>query len=145
MTASSNLAPMARGPLPSETGTLIIGGGILGLSLAYHLARLGERDVTVVEQRFLTYGASGRNGGGVRMQWSTSTNIELMRESIDLCKHFASELGVNIWLRQGGYLFLAQTESEREKMERNVALQNSARRAHPDADARRGARYRRRA
>lgn len=116
--------PMARGRLAAETDVLIIGGGILGLSLAYHLARLGARDVTVIEQRYLTYGASGRNGGGVRMQWSTATNIELMQESIDLCKRFVTDLGVNVWLRQGGYLFLAQTEGEREKMERNVALQN---------------------
>jgi sarcosine oxidase subunit beta len=47
-----------------------------------------------------------------------------MRESIDLCKHFAQEIGVNVWFRQGGYLFLARRKDEREKMERNVALQN---------------------
>lgn len=122
MTHDLGFAPGA--PLPSETDILIIGGGILGLSLAYNLATLGERNVTVVEQRYLTYGASGRNGGGVRMQWSTATNIELMQESIDLCKHFVSDLGVNVWLRQGGYLFLAQNQSEQEKMARNVELQN---------------------
>jgi sarcosine oxidase subunit beta len=78
----------------------------------------------VLERDYLASGASGRNGGGIRMQWSTETNIALMRESVELCKAFAGELGVNVWLRQGGYLFLAQTEAERARMERNVALQN---------------------
>ncbi len=109
--------------LPAETETLIIGGGIMGLGIAYHLAARGRSDVTVIERSYLSGGASGRNGGGVRMQWSTEMNIRLMQESIELCRHFAGEIGVNIWLRQGGYLFIARTEAERARMEKNVALQ----------------------
>ena len=45
---------------------VIIGGGVIGLSLAYHLARLGLTDVVVLEQGYLCFGASGRNGGGIR-------------------------------------------------------------------------------
>jgi sarcosine oxidase subunit beta len=102
----------------------IVGGGVMGLSIAYQLAKRGLTDVVVLERGYLAQGASGRNGGGVRMQWSTELNVRLMRESIDLCKHFAQEIGVNVWFRQGGYLFLARREHEREKMEKNVALQN---------------------
>jgi sarcosine oxidase subunit beta len=112
------------GPPKERCEIAIIGGGVMGLSIAYQLAKRGLTDVVVLERGYLAQGASGRNGGGVRMQWSTELNVRLMRESIDLCKHFAQEIGVNVWFRQGGYLFLARRKEEREKMERNVALQN---------------------
>jgi sarcosine oxidase subunit beta len=102
----------------------IIGGGVIGLAIAYNLAVRGLCDVVVLEASYLAYGASGRNGGGIRQQWSTATNIQLMQESLALCKRFARDLGVNIWLRQGGYLFLAQTQAEVARLERNIQLQN---------------------
>ena len=111
--------------IPSKASVVIIGGGIMGLALAYNLAKKGQRDVLVLEKGYLCAGASGRNGGGVRMQWSTRTNIELARRSIDLCKVFARDLGVNIWLRQGGYLFLVRTAEGAKRLEQNVRLQNS--------------------
>jgi sarcosine oxidase subunit beta len=116
--------PAAAQTLAAEAETVIIGGGIMGLGIAYELARRGRSDVHVLEQEYLTSGASGRNGGGVRMQWSTEMNIQLMQESVDICRGFASELHINVWLRQGGYLFLIRGESERAQLERNVALQN---------------------
>ena len=116
--------PLCHGPMRPETDVLIVGAGIMGLAIAYHLARLGVRDVVVVERDYLGSGASGRNGGGIRMQWASETNIRLMLESVELCRGFAQELGVNVWLRQGGYLFLARRDEERTRMERNVALQN---------------------
>ena len=112
------------GPVKPECDVAIVGGGVMGLGIAYQLARRGLTDVVVLERGYLAQGASGRNGGGVRMQWSTATNIELMQESIELCRRFAQEIDVNIWFRQGGYLFLARSESERARMEKNVALQN---------------------
>ena len=61
----------------------------MGLSIAYHLARRGLDDVVVLERGYLAEGASGRNGGGVRQQWSTEINIRLMQESVELCRRFA--------------------------------------------------------
>jgi sarcosine oxidase subunit beta len=102
----------------------IVGGGVVGLAIAYNLSIRGLRDVVVLEGSYLAAGASGRNGGGIRQQWSTSLNVELMRESLALCKRFARELGVNVWLRQGGYLFLSQSADETARLQRNVALHN---------------------
>ena len=90
-------------PLPAQCEIAIIGGGIMGLSLAYNLTQAGLRDVVVLERGYIAQGASGRNGGGVRQQWSTEINIRLMQASVELCKRFAVELGVNVWFRQGGY------------------------------------------
>lgn len=113
-----------RGPLPERAEIAIIGGGVIGLSIAYHLAKAGLKDVVVIERGYLAEGASGRNGGGVRQQWSTELNIRLMQESVELCRRFAVELGVNVWFRQGGYLFLARNAREVERLSRNIDLQN---------------------
>ena len=105
---------------------VVVGAGIMGLSVAYHLAKEhGISRVSVVDQSYLCGGASGRNGGGVRAQWSTEKNVRLMQESLELCRHFAREHRINTWFRQGGYLFLARSEQTRELLEQSVELQRS--------------------
>jgi sarcosine oxidase subunit beta len=104
---------------------VIVGAGIMGLAIAYHLAREGMTGVTVVDRGYLCGGASGRNGGGVRAQWSTEANVRLMQESIRLCREFAGTMKINIWFRQGGYLFVARTAKVRAQLEASVALQNA--------------------
>ena len=102
--------PEPRGDaLPAEADVAIVGAGVMGLALAYNLALLGQKRVVVLDAHYLAWGASGRNGGGVRQQWSTEMNIRLMQESVELCAGFAREMGINVWMRQGGYLFLART------------------------------------
>ncbi len=109
-------------PLPARADVVVVGGGIFGLALAYELGRRGVRDVLVLEAAYLNAGASGRNGGGVRAQWSTPTMIRLARRSLALCDRFAVEMGVNVWFRRGGYLFLAPTKEQVARIERNAAL-----------------------
>ena len=107
------------GPLPASAEIVIIGGGVIGLAIAYYLAKRGLEDVVVVERGYLAEGASGRNGGGgVRQQWSTELNIRLMQESVELCRRFAVDLGVNVWFRQGGYLFLARNAEEVARLDK---------------------------
>ena len=103
---------------------VIIGAGIMGLATAYNLARRGVTDVLVIDQGYLCGGASGRNGGGVRAQFSTEENISLMRESIAICRDFAAEMKINVWFRQGGYLFITRSEEKARALEASVALQN---------------------
>lgn len=112
------------GPVPARAKVVIIGGGVLGLALAHNLGLRGERDVVVLEQGYLCSGASGRNGGGVRMQWGTASNIQLAKRSIELMRQFARDLGINVWLRQGGYLFLAKSRAIAERLEASARLHN---------------------
>ena len=97
----------------------------MGLSIAYHLAKRGVTDVVVVEKSYLCGGASGRNGGGVRAQWSSEANVRLMQESIQICSDFASEMKINVWFRQGGYLFVVRSDEKRKALESSVVLQQS--------------------
>jgi heterotetrameric sarcosine oxidase beta subunit len=109
-------------PLPARADVVIVGGGILGLSLAHELAARGTTDVLVLDQAYLNAGASGRNGGGVRAQWSTPIMIRLARRSLERCRTFAVEMGINVWFRPGGYLFLAPTPEQVARLERNARL-----------------------
>jgi sarcosine oxidase subunit beta len=103
---------------------VIVGGGCMGASVAYHLARLGMTDVVLVErEQMLGTGSTGRNAGGVRHQFSNEANIRLSIESIALLERFADEVGQSIDFHQDGYLFLLSKDSSVETFRRNVALQ----------------------
>ena len=116
----------ASEPLPDAVDVAIVGAGIMGLALAYHLARRARGlKIAVIERSYLVSGASGRNGGGLRMQWGDAGNVRLMMESIDECKGLAQELGINLWFRQGGYLFLARSEAGEQRLVRNAELHAS--------------------
>lgn len=108
--------------LPESLDVAIVGGGIMGLSTAYHLSREAKLKVAVIERSYLVSGASGRNGGGLRMQWGDAGNVALMMESIEMCRGLAQELGINLWFRQGGYLFLARTAAGEARLQRNAEL-----------------------
>ena len=110
--------------MEAHADVVVIGAGIMGLAIAYHLARAGTTRVVVLDKSYLCGGASGRNGGGVRAQWSSEANIRLMQESIRMCREFATEMKINVWFRQGGYLFLVRSEERRRSLEASVKLQN---------------------
>lgn len=104
---------------------VVVGAGIVGLMTAHHLVKRGVEDVVVVDRApSLLLGASGRNGGGIRAQWTTVENIELARQSIGQFKALASEVGQHTWFRQGGYLFLARSESQLEQLRKAAEFQN---------------------
>jgi sarcosine oxidase subunit beta len=109
----------------SDADVVVIGAGIMGLSIAYHLAAdHGLKRVIVLDSGYLCGGASGRNGGGVRAQWSSELNIRLMRESLGLFQQFAERHQINTWFRAGGYLFLARSDVAASELAKNVELQN---------------------
>src|SRR5438093_11876230 len=103
---------------------VIVGGGCMGASVAYHLARLGVTDVVLVErEQMLGTGSTGRNAGGVRHQFSNEANIRLSIESIALLEHFNDRVGHAIDFHQDGYLFLLSSAESVETFRANVALQ----------------------
>ena len=105
---------------------VIVGGGCMGASVAYHLTRRGVTDIVLVErEQMLGTGSTGRNAGGVRHQFSNAANIRLSIESIAFLEHFADEVGHPVDLHQDGYLFLLSSPSSVETFRRNVALQRS--------------------
>jgi sarcosine oxidase subunit beta len=86
---------------------VVIGGGCMGTSVAWHLARRGIGRVVLVErENVLGAGSTGRNAGGVRHQFSHEANVRLSQESIAVLARFADEVGDDVDFWQDGYLFL---------------------------------------
>lgn len=104
---------------------VIIGGGVIGCSIAYNLAKLGTEDIVLLEKNTLASGSTGRCGAGIRQQFGTEMNCILARESIKIFENLSEELDYDIELNQGGYLILAYTEREVNQFKKNVALQQS--------------------
>jgi sarcosine oxidase subunit beta len=103
---------------------VIIGGGCMGASVAFHLARRGVTNVVVVERdAMLGTGSTGRNAGGVRHQFSNQANIQLSIESIAMLRHFREEVGYEIDFHQDGYLFLLSSDESVAAFKRNVEIQ----------------------
>jgi sarcosine oxidase subunit beta len=115
---------MPAADVPAAASVVVIGGGVMGLSAAYHLARSGVRDVVLVEKGELGSGSTCKAAGGVRAQFSDAVNIELGRRSLQTFENFREELGQEIDLHQVGYLFLLDRPEHVEAFEKNVALQN---------------------
>ncbi|MGH8546391.1 MAG: NAD(P)/FAD-dependent oxidoreductase, partial [Gammaproteobacteria bacterium] len=103
---------------------MIIGGGCMGTSVAFHLTRRGVKNVVLVEREaFLGAGSTGRNAGGVRHQFSQEANIRLSIESIRTLERFQEEVGYGIDFHQDGYLFLLSKRQSVSAFRHNVAQQ----------------------
>lgn len=104
---------------------VIVGGGVIGCSIAYHLAERGAKGVLLLERAVLGSGATGACAGGIRQQFSTEVNIRLSQESLEAFKTFPERMGVEIAFRQVGYLFLLTSPEELEAFQKHVVLQQS--------------------
>lgn len=112
--------------LPKTASIVIIGGGVMGASTAYHLAARGVKDIVLLDrEEFFGLGATGRCAGGVRYQFATEVNIRLSLESLPMLESFKDELDQEVDFRHCGYLFLLNNEKDVSAFERNVELQNS--------------------
>jgi sarcosine oxidase subunit beta len=101
----------------------IVGAGIIGLFCAYFLAQRGLR-VVVLERKTPGAGSSTRNGGGVRSQWGTATNIQLSVLSEPYWAEFEERFDADVGLNRIGYLFLAADTNGLHELQRNVELQH---------------------
>jgi sarcosine oxidase subunit beta len=112
--------------MTATADVVIVGGGIMGASVAYHLARHHVRNVVVLEAGEMPgLGSTGLNAGGVRHQFSTRVNIELSKLSISMMARFDVEMDQEVSLRRCGYLFLLDDPADLDRFRDNVVLQNS--------------------
>lgn len=110
-------------PLPDCASVVIVGGGVIGTSAAFHLAEAGV-DVVLLERAQLGSGSTCRAAGGVRAQFSDALNIEIAQRSLRAFRGFARRPGWEIDFKQVGYLFVLSEEPDVAVFERNVQLQN---------------------
>jgi len=101
----------------------IIGGGVVGLSIAYHLAARGCHDVCVLERGQIGQGATAKATGGIRQQFSREINIRLSQESLKRFERFEEEMGCSADFRQVGYLFLASSAEDWAWLQEAASLQ----------------------
>ena len=102
---------------------VIVGGGIIGASIACHLALKGVKGVLLLEKGMLGEGSTAKCVGGIRTQFSTEINIRFSLESLETWDHFEEMTGVGLGFKKVGYLFLATTTEEWMVFQANARLQ----------------------
>jgi sarcosine oxidase subunit beta len=103
---------------------VIIGGGIIGVSIAYYLGKMGAKNVVVFEKDLIGMGSTGLCAGGIRRQWSTEVNMHFALKAFEVFQNFEEEFEASPEFHQIGYLFLARDEEELETFKKNIELQN---------------------
>jgi sarcosine oxidase, subunit beta len=101
----------------------IIGGGVIGVSIAYHLASSGYRDVVVLERERLGEGSTSKATGGIRQQFTSPANALLSREAVAYFRHFEELVGEPFAFRQHGYLFVTTSEEVLAQARDGVEMQ----------------------
>jgi sarcosine oxidase subunit beta len=113
------------GDLPERASVVIVGGGVMGTSIAFHLAEAGVDGVLLLERDTLAAGSTSKAAGGVRAQFSDPLNIAMGARGLEAFEDFARRPGQDIDLHRVGYLFLLTTSDDVASFEQDVALQNS--------------------
>jgi sarcosine oxidase subunit beta len=121
---SSSSTASAFRTVPPAADVVIIGGGVMGAGIAFHLAEAGVNDIVVVERGDLGCGSSGKPIGGVRAQFSDPLNIELGSRSLRAYRNFPQRPGADIRLDSVGYLFLLTDDRQAADFETSVRIQN---------------------
>ena len=110
-------------PVPKRAEVVVVGGGAVGTSIAFHLAEAGV-DVCLLERDSLSSGSTSRAAGGVRTQFSDPLNIAIGKRAVEAFSDFGNRPGGDIDFRQVGYLFLLDREEDVAIFEQGVAVQN---------------------
>lgn len=106
-----------------SAAVVIVGGGVIGASVAYHLAVRGVTDVLVVERNALGSGSTGRSAGGIRQQFSTEVNCRLSMLSVEKLLRFEQDTGWDPSFHQVGYLFLLTRPEDWALFQSTVGMQ----------------------
>jgi sarcosine oxidase subunit beta len=119
------MTPPSGSEVPPSANVVVIGGGVMGASIAFHLAEAGVPDVLLLERGDLAGGSTSKAAGGVRAQFSDPVNIALGLRGLDAFEDFPNRPGQQIDLHQPGYLFVLTDPDQVAVYEESVALQNS--------------------
>jgi sarcosine oxidase subunit beta len=102
---------------------VIIGGGAMGTSVAYHLAKLGQTDVVVLERESLGGGSTSKAAGGIRAQFTDELNVRIAMRS--MAEFQALDRVGGIGFTRNGYLFLLDSEEDAERFQRAQVVQHA--------------------
>src|SRR5438046_178891 len=109
--------------LPRSASAVIIGGGVVGCSIAYHLARRGARDVVVLERESVGGGTTSKAAGGIRVQFAHEPEVGVSPEAIQVFERFKDECGADPGYTKIGYLYLLAEPRQLRAFETRIALQ----------------------
>lgn len=110
--------------LPNKASVVIIGGGVQGLSVAFNLIELGQKDILVLDAGYWQGGASGRNGTLIRPGFASEAWTALFALTLAEWKTWSKRLGENIMFTQRGYSVVAETETSEVLLAEAVKMQN---------------------
>src|SRR5215212_1882134 len=108
--------------IPRRSRVVIIGGGVIGCSIAYHLAKRGERDVVLLERLQLTHGATWHAAGLVGQLRSSGNLTRLMRYSAELYDKLEAETGQATGWHRSGSLRLASSQARWQELKRSATM-----------------------
>ena len=112
--------------LPKKADVVILGGGVMGTSTAYHLVKRGQTNILLLEREsFFGTGATGRCAGGIRHQFNTEVNIRLSQKSLAMIDTLEEETGQSAMVRKCGYLFVLTDEKDVPVFQKTLKLQDS--------------------
>ena len=115
--------PATKGSIPEQARAVVIGGGAIGTSIAYHLARRGWSDVVLLERRQLTAGTTWHAAGLITSAgMATQTLLWMSRYTRDLCTSLEAETGQATGFRAVGHCHLATTPRRLETLRREAAF-----------------------
>ena len=106
--------------LPHNSKVVIIGGGVIGCSVAYHLSKFGWKDVVLLERDQLTSGTTWHAAGLVSQLGPTASITKIRKYSLDLYKKLEKEVDHSAGLRLNGALSIAQTEGRWQELQRQA-------------------------
>ncbi|QSE94812.1 FAD-binding oxidoreductase [Rhodococcus pseudokoreensis] len=110
--------------LPEQASVVVIGGGVIGASIAFHLAESGVSDVVLLEKDELACGSTCKAAGGVRASFSNEANIAIGLRGLEVYSRFAQDYGQEIDFGRDGYLYLLSDQTNVDIFTESVALQN---------------------
>jgi sarcosine oxidase subunit beta len=112
--------------MDQQASVIVVGAGVIGCSIAFQLARMGKRDVVVLEREPLPgAGSTSRANGGIRAQFTTEANVRMSLLSMEILDALEEEIGQPPAYRKAGYLFLTDSPEKLTAMERGAQFQRA--------------------